>query len=487
MAVISFLVTIGISCLFSLLLTPLALVLARKIKLLDWPDNRRKLHKKPIPMTGGLAVLASVVLASAVSLAWFTTAEVCGSANLRFIVGVLVVATMVCLLGVIDDYRLLRGRHKLLGQLLAAGVAVSFGTHIEQVHLLGWVISLGMLSVPFSLFFLMGSMNALNLIDGIDGLLSCIGIIVSLTMAAMIALTGRQDLALVCCSLSGALLGFLCYNFPPASIFLGNSGSMLIGLLVGILAIESSLKGPATVTLVAPTALLVIPIFDTTAAIVRRKLTGRSIYSTDRDHLHHCLLRHGWTNRQVLLLIAGSCLITGTATLLSECLKNELLALLSMVSVVGTLVVGQLFGNVELALLWQHCRKFTCSLMKRPDSREIEVRFQGKLDWSLFWKLITGSSRRLNMQRICLNVNAPAMNEDYHISWSNGTDAGDDDGDWRVDVPLLCDGQVVGRLILVGAADDEPRWEKIQAVTQLLRRCEDLLSLLPDKSKRLAA
>src|SRR2546428_6188308 len=102
-------------------------------------------------------------------------------------------------------------------------------------------------------------------------------------------------------ALAGALIGFLCYNLPPASIFLGNSGAMLIGLIVGALAIMSSLKGPATIALAAPLAALTIPIFDTSAAIVRRKLTGRSVYTTDRAHLHHCLSRRGLSDRRGVL------------------------------------------------------------------------------------------------------------------------------------------------------------------------------------------
>src|SRR5205085_7444433 len=129
------------------------------------------------------------------------------------------------------------------------------------------------------------------------------------------------------------------YNFPPASIFLGDSGSMLVGLVVGVLAIESSLKGPATVALAAPTALLTLPIFDTFAAILRRTLTGRSIYTTDRGHLHHCLLRSGLSNRTVLLCVSGCCLLTVAGALASLALQQELIALLSATTVVALLIV----------------------------------------------------------------------------------------------------------------------------------------------------
>src|SRR5204863_5259620 len=133
-----------------------------------------------------------------------------------------------------------------------------------------------------------------------DGLLSSVGLIICLAMGSMAFLTGSWATACVAMALAGAMLGFLRYNFPPASIFMGDCGSMLVGLVVGVLAIQGSLKGPATAALAAPLALLTIPIFDTLAAIVRRKMTGRSVYATDRGHLHDCMLQRGLTARHVL-------------------------------------------------------------------------------------------------------------------------------------------------------------------------------------------
>src|SRR5205085_11618611 len=152
-------------------------------------------------------------------------------------------------------------------------------------------------------------------------------------------------------AVAGALLGFLFFNFPPATIFLGDCGSMLVGLVVGVLAIDASVKGAATVALAGPLALLVIPIFDTSAAIVRRKLTGRSIYTTDRGHLHHVLQRNGMSNRLVLLLVAGLCLLASGGALLTLALNNELFALVSAGAVVGILVISRLFGHAEFLLI----------------------------------------------------------------------------------------------------------------------------------------
>src|SRR5205085_2901248 len=154
----------------------------------------------------------------------------------------------------------------------AVAIVMGFGLQIKSIGLLGMHVDLGLLAAPFTVFWLLGAINSLNLIDGMDGLLGSIGVIVTLSMAVMALLVGQWLAACVAAALAGALLGFLCFNFPPAAIFMGDCGSMLVGLVVGVLAIQSSLKGPATVALAGPLALLVIPIFDTSAAIVRRKL-----------------------------------------------------------------------------------------------------------------------------------------------------------------------------------------------------------------------
>src|SRR5262249_20696536 len=198
----------------------------------------------------------------------------------------------------------LRGRYKLLGQVFAVGAVLAYGVRVEAVHLFAWRIELGWFAVPFTLFWLLGAINSLNLLDGMDGLLGTVGTIVSLAIAALAAVPGHWAEAAVAATLAGALLGFLRYNWPPATIFLGDAGSMLIGLVIGVLAIRCSLKGTATVALATPMALLIIPIFDTAAAIVRRKLTGRSIYSTDRAHLHHCLLRRALPRPVVPLVVS---------------------------------------------------------------------------------------------------------------------------------------------------------------------------------------
>src|SRR5262249_15282924 len=156
----------------------------------------------------------------------------------------------------------------------------------------------------------------------------------------------------------------------PARIFMGDAGSMVVGLVVGVLGIQSSLKAPATVALVAPLAVLTIPFLDTAAAIVRRKLTGRSIYATDRGHLHHCLLRRGYSTRVVLAWVSLFCVLTGAGALASLALKNELLAFCTALTVVAVLIVTRFFGHAEFQLIRKRLAHLVFSFLKtRGDGR----------------------------------------------------------------------------------------------------------------------
>src|SRR5205807_3125260 len=241
------------------------------------------------------------------------------------------------IVGLVDDFIRLRGRHKLLGQVVSVLIVMSFGLVVHQISLFGWQVELGLLAYPFTMLWLLGAINSLNLIDGMDGLLSSVGLILTIAIAAIAILAGQSAQAAVAVAMAGALAAFLRYNFPPASIFLGDSGSMLIGLVVGTLAIQSSLKTTATVAMCAPLAILSVPFFDTLMAIVRRKLTGRSIYTTDRGHLHHCLLRRGLSSTRVLLLVSAFSLLTAVSALASLAFHNEFLCVFTVAAVASIL------------------------------------------------------------------------------------------------------------------------------------------------------
>jgi UDP-GlcNAc:undecaprenyl-phosphate/decaprenyl-phosphate GlcNAc-1-phosphate transferase len=473
--------TFGASFALCLVLTPLARTLALRWKLLDRPDQRRKMHGRTVPVAGGLPILFSSCAALALMLAVSRPLWAECTAQAVQLGGLLVAAVLICALGLLDDFGCLRGRHKLVGQAAAVAVVIACGVVVRNITVFEYEIELGLLAYPFTVFVLLGAVNSLNLIDGMDGLLSSMGLIIVLALAGVAVLGDHWTAAFVALALGGALLAFLFFNFPPASIFLGDSGSMLIGLVVGVLAIQSSLKGPATIALATPTALLIIPLFDTTAAILRRKLTGRSIYDTDRGHLHHCLLRRGFKAYHVLLLVSGFCLFTVAGVLASLTLKNESLAVLSAVTVVSILVVTRLFGFGELTLLGQRLRSLLGSFRPRrglasdpPATRgnHSAVRLQGSLDWNELWVGVQDLSGPLNLKALRLDVNAPAIQEGYNARWDSTAEGVDDRIVWRAEIPLEVRKQVIGRLEVIGYQDDEPVWKKIVTLAKLVQGFE---------------
>jgi UDP-GlcNAc:undecaprenyl-phosphate GlcNAc-1-phosphate transferase len=279
----------------------------------------------------------------------------------------------------------------------------------------------------------------------------------------------------VAVALAGALLGFLPYNFPPATVFLGDCGSMLIGLVIGTLAIHSSLKAPATVALAAPTALLTVPIFDTLAAILRRKLTGRSLYATDRGHLHHCLLQRGLSSPRALLVVACCCLATVAGVFASLLFQNELLAVVSGLAVVGTLVSCRVFGHAEACLLLNRLRGVAVSFVPgRPgaEGRGSAVRLQGSADWDEAWTRIVNRGPELGLVLVRLDVNAPDLGEAYHAHWDRPLHELEGAAVWRTEVPLTAGGRCLGRLEVAGRHDGQPAWRAITALADLVQDFE---------------
>jgi UDP-GlcNAc:undecaprenyl-phosphate GlcNAc-1-phosphate transferase len=449
-------------------LTPLVRYLAARVGLVDRPDRLRKLHAQATPVAGGIGILLSASLALGLAcLLPGPLAEQLPQEG-QTLPGLLPGAVVICVVGVLDDFRGLRGRHKLLGQILAASFVVASGLVVNQIHIFGWQVDLGPLALPFTFCWLLGAINSLNLLDGMDGMLSSVSLILCLAFGTLALLGGHAVPACVALALAGAVLAFLRYNFPPASIFLGDSGSMLIGLVVGTLAIQSSLKGPAVIALTAPLAVLAVPLFDTTMAVLRRKLTGRSLYTTDRGHLHHCLLRRGLSNRRALLLVACSCLATAAAAVVSLALHNELLAIVLPLAVLGLLVVTRLFGYAEFQLVQARLASLTAPWQWAEDgTRQMRVRLQGALNWDGLWDRLTWCAQELNLSELTLDVNAPSLHESFFARWRR-PDTQDQAQCWRAELPLTTAGPSLGRIRVSGPDDGQFLGDKVAVLSGVL-------------------
>jgi UDP-GlcNAc:undecaprenyl-phosphate GlcNAc-1-phosphate transferase len=464
-----------------MVLTRVVRAAAQMWGLVDRPDGRRKIHPSPIPVAGGVAIYLSASVSLAVAAAVLPSWSDALEARRATLLSLFAAASVIAVVGVWDDIRGLRGRYKLVGQILAAAIVVWGGDiRVESFTVFDQTFSLGNYAIPVTLFWLLGAINSLNLIDGIDGLLGTVGLILCLTIGGMAFVNGNFAAACVAMTLAGAILAFLGYNFPPASIYLGDAGSMLIGLVVGSLAIMASLKGPATVALAAPLALMVIPIFDTSAAIIRRKLTGRSIYTTDRGHLHHVLMWNGLSNRRVLLTVGVLCAVAGAGALVTSWQKNELYAVSAAVAVVFSLVAFRLFGRAELLLVKERLLAVVSSIRHRHEPGRIhqsQVHLQGTGDWNTLWRDLTLAAEELRLRSMTLDVNAPAIHEGFHARWQRVHREDDEmPGVWRVQVPLSAHGHVVGQLDLVGQQDEDSAWQKLNALAKIVEDVESAIA-----------
>ena len=361
--------------------------IAPKLGLVDKPDGGRKTHKKATPVMGGVAFITAILcmftLSGVTNAAWLADA---GTRRLAFSLGASTLCF--CCLGLVDDRWPLTPRVKLLGQILASLPFVFLNGSVELVGILGWEIPLGPLGGPLTILWLVGCSNIVNLIDGLDGLAGSIGLVVMTTIAVLFELQGHRPEAMLTTVIAGGLIGFLCHNWPPAKIFMGDAGSMTIGFLAGALSIQASSKTATTFTLGVPLVLMSIPLFDTVMAILRRRLTGRSIGEGDRGHIHHRLQDRGLSRQQALLAIAGLTLIMAGAALISVLMESEPVGLAICAGVLGLLILGRVFGYHETSLVFRHLQELgdllvdtsgvlrTRLLLARLDSLEPKQRAQ---------------------------------------------------------------------------------------------------------------
>lgn len=275
-------------------LTPVVKNFAIRIGAVDKPDAR-KVHHGLIPRLGGLAIYVGFMV-SVIATIGFTYE----------MVGIMLGATFLIAVGIADDVYSLPPKVKLLGQIIAAAIpVVIFNINIEWIDVprLGIIYLPEIISLPLTIFWIIGFVNTVNLIDGLDGLAAGIATIASIAIALLAFQMGQWVAAAAMVAMTGACLAFLQYNFNPAKIFMGDTGSMFLGYIISAVSVMGSMKTVATAVLIVPLLALTVPITDTLLAIVRRKSSGVPIFSPDKNHLHHRLLAKGLNQKQVVLVM----------------------------------------------------------------------------------------------------------------------------------------------------------------------------------------
>jgi UDP-GlcNAc:undecaprenyl-phosphate/decaprenyl-phosphate GlcNAc-1-phosphate transferase len=310
------------SAVVALLLTPVIGRVSTRLGLVDAPGGR-KVHTQSVPRLGGVALVmsATIALALVAALNPGTIDTPKWLAMRPFVIA----GGIIFLTGLVDDMRGLGAGAKLLFEFAAAAVIMSSGLLIERVTLLGYTLPLGWLAWPVTAAWLVGLTNAFNLIDGVDGLAAGIAVVAGSACGAILIVRGHAAEAMLLASVVGAATGFLRFNFAPASIFLGDSGSLVIGFLLAATAITGWQKGATALATAVPLLIFALPIADSAMALVRRSVAtpsdGRTIGSTlrqiaqpDREHIHHRMLALGWSVRRTVLILYA---ITAVLSLLA--------------------------------------------------------------------------------------------------------------------------------------------------------------------------
>lgn len=330
-----------IAMVISFALTPLVKRLAVKLGIIDIPKDARRVHNKPIPLIGGLAIYISFTV-MLIGTGIFTKEK------LALLIG----GTIILIGGLLDDKYDLRPVQKLIFQISGALVLIFMGVeinlltnpftkYISFLNLEKW------LSIPVTLFWIVGVTNAFNLIDGLDGLSSGLALISSVSMLIVSMITGRDESVLLNSILSGAILGFLPYNFNPASIFLGDTGAQLLGFLLSSIAVIGAVKSATAITLAVPIIVLGVPIYDTAFAIIRRKINGKPIMQADKGHIHHRLLAMGFSQKKVVIImyiISGS---LGLISILASTMNSKVSYIFMIIVIVVLFLLAIKLGFIK--------------------------------------------------------------------------------------------------------------------------------------------
>lgn len=312
--------------------TPLVKVLARKVGAMDVPKDARRMHHVPIPRMGGLAIF----------LAFLTGVLVFVKID-HEIQGILLGAVIIVILGVFDDIMALPALPKFGVQIVAAIIAVAHGCRIE--HFMGFQLA-DWLSYPVSVIWIVAITNAVNFIDGLDGLAAGVSAISAGAMLVVALLVADFNSAIMLAAIVGACVGFIPYNFNPAKIFMGDTGSTFLGYMLSTISIYGLFKMYAIISFAVPFLVLGLPIFDICFAIIRRVSKGQSPMHADRGHVHHRLIDMGFSQKQAVAIAYMLSAILGmAAVVLTNDGEVQALIFIGAIILVGAIGVGVIFGR----------------------------------------------------------------------------------------------------------------------------------------------
>ena len=408
---------------------------APRVGAMDMPDNFRKLQAKPMPRMGGipifLAVLCPLVLLLFLFPSNYVARELLSRSRAASLAGLLLGGSIALTMGFVDDLFGLRPRYKLLFQLAAATVAYFLGFAIQYVNLpfVGG-IHLSWASYPFTVFWFLACMNAINLADGLDGLAAGLAFFATLSLAVVGVLNGHSGPVFFAAIISAAVFGFLIHNFHPASIYLGDSGSMLLGFWLAALGICCSRKSTAAVSLLVPMIALGLPILDTATAILRRWIRRLPISAGDRQHIHHTLLRLGYSHRNAVLVAYGICIVLGILAFVSALASDGAIALLVISLVIVAFTFARIFCGVRPDLVLKRLAEDQRNRALTDEARiavnQAVSRLETARDLQIIWDICTECLSHIGTDHASLTILTPdAPSPSRTLKWAADSQAGE--------------------------------------------------------------
>ena len=479
------------------MLTPVVRQIAHRFGALDHALTSRKIHGGPIPRLGGVAI----VLAFYAPLAalFFTSSEVGRRffAEPQKVLGLFAGGLAIALLGVYDDLRGADAKKKFAVQFAVAGFMYWIGFRIDHIaNPFGPPIDLGWLGLPFTMLWVAGVINAMNLIDGLDGLAGGVALIAITTTFAFSVARGEPLMVLFTAALAGAVLGFLFYNFNPASIFMGDTGSMFLGFVLATTSVQTNQKSSTAVAIVVPIIALGVPIADTLLAMARRAARGVPMFSADRGHIHHRLLASGLSHRQtVLVLYAASTVLGVVALVLSFSRTRQATYVLLALAAAGFLALRQL-GYFRLSQVQRVLADRKKNVVRRRKLRRVGDALRAAGDLQDVWAALRLGARVLGARAVALHLPGDAIahtRERTHgfdgagpglfrarygvvperpgeaqleLGWTGRTDV---ERDTEIAVEILCE-YTAAALERIGREADGGSEEVLTAVVNLRRR-----------------
>ena len=330
--IVKVLLSLIVAAALAFAVTPLVKRLAQRVGAMDVPKDERRMHKIPIPRMGGLAIFFA-----------FLIAVLCFAGIDRELRGILLGATIIVVLGILDDILTLKALPKFAVQIVAAVIAVLHGCRIE--HFMGFRLATW-LSYPVSVIWIVAITNAVNFIDGLDGLAVGVSAISTASLIVVALMVKEVNIAVILCALFGACLGFIPYNMNPAKIFMGDTGSTFLGYILATLSITGLFKMYAIISFAVPFLILGIPIFDISFAFLRRIAHGQNPMKADRGHFHHRLIDMGFSQKQA---VAIAYMLTGilglAAVLLTSSGELKALILIAAIFIVSAIGFKLIFAK----------------------------------------------------------------------------------------------------------------------------------------------